>query len=170
MRNYKHILIIFFSVYFFSIGKVLYAQPVSLMPIKDSYYQTKFGSYTYPIVYFSHEVHSNEYQIGCKSCHHIYKNGKNVWTPEEQDKSCAECHNKSKAEAVNAYHMKCWGCHKRIKELYSKADTPTSQCNRCHFKESEVNKEKQRIKKKLENKDSKLLEIIHNLKVKGFYK
>ncbi len=162
--------IIIFLCFLFLLGfGFVQAQPVSLIPIEDSYYKSKFGQYTYPTVYFSHEVHANEYQISCKSCHHIYKNGKNVWTPDEHSKTCAECHNKSKVEAVNAYHMKCWGCHKRIKELYESADTPTTQCNRCHIKEKDLTKEKKRIQVKLEKKDNKLFEIIHNLKVEGFY-
>ncbi|WP_456325782.1 cytochrome c3 family protein [Desulfonauticus submarinus] len=160
---------IFFILIIFGIVSFCYAQPVNLLEIRDEYYISKFGPYKMPSVYFSHDIHANEYQIDCKSCHHIYKKGKNIWTPEDQEKTCTECHNKNKAEAINSYHMKCWGCHKRLKEVYPLADTPTNQCQKCHIKPSDVEKEKKRIQKKLEKKNKTLFKIIQNLKVKGFY-
>ena len=150
----------------------VYAQrrpPVELLEIRDSKFG-QFGPYRYPPVWFSHELHTGEYQVTCNSCHHLYKNGQNIWTSEREVQECSNCHGKSKQELTIAYHMKCWGCHKRIKEMYFPADVPTVECDRCHIKSVNLTKEKRRIRQKLKNKQRKVGEIIKHLKIKGFYR
>ena len=169
MRRYCFILLI--SAIILIVLQV-YAQqtpPVELLEIRDSKFE-QFGPYRYPSVWFSHELHTEEYQVTCNSCHHLYKNGQNIWTSEREVQECSNCHGKSKQELTIAYHMKCWGCHKRIKEIYPPADVPTVECNRCHIKSVNLRKEERRIKQKLKNKQKKVGEIIKHLKIKGFYR
>ena len=124
-----------------------------------------FGEFQYPKVLFSHEKHFDGYRIKCKSCHHIYENGKNVWE-EGMTTLCSECHGDSKAELVNAYHMNCWGCHKKLKQAYENADAPSSDCMKCHIKKTKVEEEKDRIESKKRN--DRLLNMIQTMKKHGF--
>ena len=169
MRRYYFILLISAIVL---IVLQVYAQqrpPVELLEIRDSKFE-QFGPYRYPSVWFSHELHTEEYQVTCNSCHHLYKNGQNIWTSKREVQECSDCHGKTKQELTIAYHMKCWGCHKRIKEIYLPADVPTVECDRCHIKSVNLTKEERRIKQKLKNKQRKVGEIIKHLKIKGFYR
>jgi len=125
----------------------------------------KFGKIQYPKVLFSHEKHFNGYQIKCKSCHHAYENGKNVWQ-EGMTTLCSDCHGDSKAELVNAYHMNCWGCHKKLRQQYEKADAPSSDCMNCHIEKTRVEEEQNRIENKTKN--DRLLNIIQTMKKQGF--
>jgi len=154
---------------FLLLSSIALSRNIDLLRISDPGF-AKFGKYKKPPVFFSHDTHVDEYKIKCPSCHHIYKNRKNVWTPDQEVHKCSECHGSSKAELINAYHMKCWGCHKRLKEEYSKADVPTSDCKRCHIPKKNLKSEMKRIKDKVLNKDLKLFEVINKLEVKGFYK
>jgi hypothetical protein len=38
-----------------------------------------FEEHTRAIVTLSHTKHAKEYKIACSECHHMYKDGKNVW-------------------------------------------------------------------------------------------
>lgn len=75
-------------------------------------------------VAFDHTQHSKKLKIACKSCHHKGKN-----------KSCFSCHKgKAKGKVLgcaemsmkkNPYHVKCAGCHKKMKKGPRK-------CKQCH--------------------------------------
>ncbi len=84
-------------------------------------------------VRFPHKAHSVDYKIACTECHHIYKDGKNIFKPGMKVKKCEECHtsprkNKGKMLSLyNAFHKNCRGCHKKAKK------GPT-KCNQCHPK------------------------------------
>ena len=125
----------------------------------------KFGEIQYPKVLFSHEKHFDTYQIKCKSCHHVYENGENIWQ-EGMTTLCSDCHGGSKAELVNAYHMNCWGCHKKLQQRYEKADAPSSDCMNCHIEKNSTEKEKNRIENK--KKNDRILNIIQTMKKDGF--
>ncbi|MDL1960840.1 MAG: cytochrome c family protein [Deltaproteobacteria bacterium] len=169
MKRYYLILLIPIIILF---ALQVYAQqvpPVELLEVRDYRFE-EFGIYKYPPAWFSHELHVEEYQVACSSCHHIYKDSKNIWTPENDIQKCSDCHGKSKQELTIAYHMKCWGCHKRAKEIHPIADVPTMECNRCHIDKANLAKEEKSIQQKLRHKERKVEEVIKNLKVKGFYK
>lgn len=125
----------------------------------------EFGPPQYPKALLSHEKHFDGYGIKCKSCHHAYENGKNVWE-EGMTTLCSECHGDSKAELVNAYHMNCWGCHKKLKQQYENADAPSSDCMKCHMEKTKVEEEQKRIENKPTN--DRLLNIIQTMKKDGF--
>jgi hypothetical protein len=98
---------------------------------KDKYEPTKL----------SHKKHATEYKIPCKDCHHVYKDGKNVWEEGQEVKKCSECHNvyllgkelreateeEKKLSLFKAFHDNCKGCHK-------KEQKGPVKCTECHAK------------------------------------
>jgi hypothetical protein len=109
-----------------------------------------FGKHKKGLVTFTHKKHSADYKIPCADCHHVYKDGKNVWKEGDEVQKCAACHSEakaptgkdapklSKAEKIEKYyysaiHENCMGCHKDLKKE-GKPTGPTS-CKDCHPKE-----------------------------------
>ena len=99
-------------------------------------------------VTLSHKKHSEDYEGKCADCHHVYKDGKNVWKEGDKVQKCMECHNeptikgekklpkdKQKLNLKLAFHNNCQGCHKKLKkqdkEKYAKIPTT---CIKCHPK------------------------------------
>lgn len=84
-------------------------------------------------VEFTHKKHAEDYKIKCADCHHVFKDGKNVWKEGDKVDKCSACHtsptkNQGKTLSLkNAYHKNCQGCHKKEKK------GPT-KCNECHPK------------------------------------
>lgn len=128
-----------------------------------------YGKAEYPKTLFSHDLHYTAYQIDCQSCHHIYASGKNIWQEDMHTQMCSDCHGDSKAELVNAHHMNCWGCHKKIQQEYSKADAPTSDCKGCHVPLNDLDGEQARILEKTKNIDKTLLNVLKTINKKAFY-
>jgi Ni/Co efflux regulator RcnB len=100
-------------------------------------------------VEFSHKKHAEDYNIKCNECHHVYKDGKNVWKEGDEVQKCMACHTEptiqgekrlpeaqQKLNLKLAFHNNCTGCHRDLKrkdrEKY--ADIPTT-CLNCHPKE-----------------------------------
>ncbi len=95
-------------------------------------------------VKLTHKKHNVDFKIACAECHHVYKDGKNVWTEGEKVEKCSKCHpviwpkGKKKKKGVamklqNAYHKNCKTCHKAL----AKEDKPTGpfkKCTKCHEK------------------------------------
>jgi len=89
----------------------------------------------------SHKKHATEYKVQCKDCHHVYKDGKNVWEEGQAVQKCSECHNvyklgkdlreateeEKKLSLFKAYHDNCKGCHK-------KEQKGPVKCTECHAK------------------------------------
>ena len=67
-----------------------------------------------PAVVFPHALHADKAGIDCMECHHIYKDGKNVWDDSEES-DCTVCHglkaDGKKLSAMRAFHANCKGCH-----------------------------------------------------------
>ncbi len=99
----------------------------------------------------THKKHTEEYEIACAECHHVYKDGKNVWKEGDEVQKCDECHTcgktgKALKEAAeeekelslyNAYHGKsgnCVGCHKKYNKEKETKDAPTKCGSACHAK------------------------------------
>jgi len=84
-------------------------------------------------VTFSHAKHKD---AKCISCHHEYKDGKNVWQEGQEVKKCGVCHKLEAQDKVvkleKAYHDNCVGCHKKLKAEKKKGG-PTA-CTKCHPK------------------------------------
>jgi len=91
-------------------------------------------------VKFTHKKHNVDYKIACTECHHVFKDGKNVWKEGDPVQKCSECHNPEKKEGNvmklnNAYHKNCKDCHKALQEA-GKPTGPFKKCNDCHEKKS----------------------------------
>lgn len=86
-----------------------------------------------PAVRFPHARHADSND--CTACHHVFEQGRNVWTPGEAT-SCAGCHGqKSQGRApalLPAWHHLCQDCHLRARS----ADKPAGPlfCGQCHVK------------------------------------
>ncbi len=77
---------------------------------------------------FPHVLHTDEAEIDCLECHHIYKDGENVWD-DSAETECAECH-KLEADGktiplMKAFHENCKGCHEK------EGKGPIT-CGECH--------------------------------------
>jgi len=89
-------------------------------------------------VKFTHKKHTVDFKIACTECHHVIKDGKNVWKEGDKVQKCSECHNPEKKEGdvlkLNAaYHKNCKDCHKALQEA-GKPTGPFKKCNDCHEK------------------------------------
>ena len=97
-----------------------------------------FTKYKKGAVKLSHKKHNVDYKVGCADCHHVYKEGKNVYKEGDPVQKCSECHDALKSEGkvkklMLAYHKNCQGCHKGL-EKAGKKTGPTKKCNDCHEK------------------------------------
>jgi hypothetical protein len=89
-------------------------------------------------VLFSHKKHAVDCKIACTDCHHVYKEGKNVFKKGDPVQKCSACHDPVKSEGnvkklMLAFHKNCQGCHKEL-EAAGKPTGPTKKCNDCHEK------------------------------------
>lgn len=95
-------------------------------------------------VKLSHKKHSTEYKIACAECHHVYKDGKNVWKEGDHVDKCAKCHteptiqgekklppDQQKLNLKLAYHNNCIECHKKFKKDKPDSKIPVT-CAQCH--------------------------------------
>ena len=101
----------------------------------------------YEPVKLSHKKHMDEYKIECVECHHVYKDGKNVWKKGDEVQMCDKCHTcvktgkalkdatpeEKKLSLYNAFHDNCKGCHKKYDKEKNTKDAPT-KCTDCHAK------------------------------------
>ncbi len=86
---------------------------------------------------FTHKKHTADYKVACTDCHHVFKDGKNVWKEGDAVQKCKECHdpNEKKGNAdklQNAYHANCKNCHKDLMEAGKAKNAPFKKCNDCH--------------------------------------
>ena len=101
----------------------------SVFKIKDPL----FRKYKKAPVTFTHQKHSENYRLACTECHHVYKDGRNVFRAGDKVEPCAKCHtNPKKSQGgmlslYSAYHNNCRDCHKQAKRGPLK-------CNDCHPK------------------------------------
>jgi len=108
------------------------------LPDEISVYSDAFKKHKKGAVKLTHKKHNADYKIACKDCHHVYKEGKNVYKEGDPVQKCSECHDAVKSEGkvkklMLAYHRNCQGCHKGL-EKAGKKTGPTKKCNDCHEK------------------------------------
>jgi len=101
--------------------------------------------HTQPIVKFSHTAHLDDYGIECNKCHHVYRNGENVWQDDDPVQKCQECHNdpttknelRLPAKTLNlkwVFHRNCIGCHREYNKENNVEAAPV-KCQDCHVAE-----------------------------------
>lgn len=88
-------------------------------------------------VEFTHKKHVADHKVACTYCHHVFKDGKNVWKEGDAVQHCKACHdpNEKKGNAdklQNAYHANCKNCHKDLVEAGKSQNAPFKKCNDCH--------------------------------------
>jgi hypothetical protein len=86
-------------------------------------------------VTFHHIKHNKDYKVSCVQCHHLYKDGKNLWKEGDHVDKCVVCHDpeERKGKAIrlqNAFHQNCKDCHKEVNKEGKKA--PYTRCADCH--------------------------------------
>jgi len=91
-----------------------------------------FGTLRRAPVRFTHEYHAGA--MSCLTCHHDFKNGKNVLdpgrlTPGDPSTQCAACH-VTPAALQQAFHGQCITCH----DLQKRRGPPAAPrvCGECH--------------------------------------
>ncbi len=129
---------IFVGMLFLSAGVLIAADsPVDVILEGEDYKKDKKGP-----VKLTHKKHAEDYKIACADCHHVYKDGKNVWTDKDPVQKCSECHDPKKKheengvkvmKLQNAYHRNCKNCHKALQKE-GKPTGPFKKCNGCHAK------------------------------------
>lgn len=86
-----------------------------------------------PAAAFPHTLHADDLELDCLDCHHIYKDGENVWD-ESEISDCTACHSLEAdgkiMSAMKAFHANCKGCH------LEQNKGPVT-CGECHPKKKE---------------------------------
>jgi hypothetical protein len=129
--NVTLVLLIICGLAFLAIGTL---QAVDV-PDEVKIYESAIKDHKKGPVIFAHKKHSAEYKVACTECHHVYKDGKNVWKEGDPVQKCSACHDpeqkKDNAEKLQlAFHKNCQGCHKALKGK----EAPYKKCNDCHQK------------------------------------
>ena len=108
------------------------------VPDEISIKSDAFQAYKKGPVKLSHKKHIVDYKIACAECHHVFKDGKNVFKEGDPVQKCSGCHDPVESKGnvkklMLAYHKNCQGCHKDL-EKAGKPTGPTTKCNDCHEK------------------------------------
>ena len=125
---------------FFSVGTLIAAEQA--IPDKLEIENKGYKKDKKRPVLFSHKKHETAkdkkgYGVACTECHHVYKDGKNVWKEGDHVDKCSKCHDPKKntkengvkvMKLQNAMHKNCKTCHKKEKK------GPFKKCNQCHVK------------------------------------
>ncbi len=95
-------------------------------------------------VKLSHKKHAEDYKVPCAECHHVYKDGKNVYKQGDHVDKCDKCHTEAtikeekklppdqqKLNLKLAYHNNCVPCHQKFKKENKESKVPTT-CAQCH--------------------------------------
>jgi len=111
-----------------------------VISIKDALWATP----TKAAVELTHKKHAEDYKIACAECHHVYKDGKNVWKEGDAVEKCSKCHNEptiqgelklppeqQKLNLKIAFHKNCQECHKKHKQEKPDTKAPVT-CAGCH--------------------------------------
>ena len=106
-----------------------------------------YKKHTKKPVTFSHKKHAEHEGISCTDCHHVYKDGKNVWKEGDHVDKCEACHTETgkppkdmkKAEKIKKYHKEalhenCKTCHKKMVDKNSDMGKALKGCTGCHPK------------------------------------
>jgi hypothetical protein len=93
-----------------------------------------FGSLSRPPVRFTHGHHLSAKGVDCLTCHHVYKDGKNILDPatlttDNPSIQCETCHGKP-ASLQKAFHDQCITCHD-LEKKQGRATGPRA-CGECH--------------------------------------
>lgn len=134
------------ALLFLAVGSLTAADAPDTITMESKIY----SKHTKGLVSFTHKKHADYEGIGCSDCHHVYKDGKNIWKEGEAVQKCEECHSEpakpkgdktkmSKADKIKKYHKdalhaNCKGCHKKMIDKKSEMGMALKKCTGCHPK------------------------------------
>ena len=127
-------LVVFAGFLFLAVGALTAADvPDDIKIENQGYSNDKKGP-----VGLTHQKHIDEYKVSCNECHHVYKDGKNIWNEGDPVKKCMECHDPNTKQGnadrlMTAFHNNCKNCHKEAAGQ-GKENAPHKKCNDCHEK------------------------------------
>jgi hypothetical protein len=137
--------VVFSGMIFLTVGALTASDVPDTIKMESKVYP----KHTKPIVTLSHKKHITDYKIACTECHHIYKDGKNIWKEGDKIQKCEVCHSEpkrpkgdktkmEKSEKIKKYHYdaihaNCRDCHKELQKEKKPAGPIT--CVKCHVKE-----------------------------------
>lgn len=129
------------AAFMFSVAFLVFAADA---PDKITLKPALWPSLTKAPVELSHKKHAEEYKIACADCHHVYKDGKNVWKQGDPVDKCEKCHteptiqgekklppDQQKLNLKLAFHNNCIDCHKKLKKEKPDLKIPVT-CAQCH--------------------------------------
>ncbi|MBA3017486.1 MAG: cytochrome c family protein [Proteobacteria bacterium] len=124
-KNKMALYMVIASLIFLFIAGVVYSQD-DIQSLEHDIFMNRER----PAAVFPHTLHADELQLDCLECHHIYKNGENIWDESELC-DCTGCHSLEadgkKMSAMRAFHSNCKECHlEKNKGPYT--------CGGCHPK------------------------------------
>ena len=132
--NGTMVLLVVCGLAFLAMGTLQAASDVK-PPKEVKIYSEAFKDHKKGPVLLKHEEHAVNHKIACTECHHVIKDGKNVWKEGDPVQKCSACHDPDEKKGnvdklQNAYHKNCQGCHKELKGK----EAPYKKCNDCHEK------------------------------------
>ncbi len=124
----------FFVLLAFALGTcapAIFADPPAVLMLAKA---KVFGSLSRPAVRFTHGAHGTIQGVSCLTCHHVYKDGKNVLdlaqlTVGNPAIRCETCH-ASPRDLESSFHKLCITCHDTAK-AQGKVTGPRD-CGDCH--------------------------------------
>ena len=131
------LMVILAGLVFLTVGVLTAADvPDEIIINEKGYKQDKKGP-----VKFTHKKHYEDHKLACTECHHVYKDGKNVWKQGDPVQKCGECHDPLKKDGKvitlkSAYHKNCKTCHKELVTSGKSTKAPYKKCTKCHEKKS----------------------------------
>ena len=143
MRNMKLLTLLtvaLVGLVFLSVGALTAAEKKApVVPDKILINEKAFEPKKKGPVEFNHKEHAIEHKIACTECHHVYKDGKNVWKEGDPVQKCSACHDPVKTEGKKyklnlAFHKNCKDCHKKYYKKGEPEKAPYRKCNGCHEK------------------------------------
>jgi hypothetical protein len=109
----------------------VFADPPDVIVLKKP---QVFGSLSRSPVRFTHKDHAALDGVSCLTCHHDFKNGKNILdpgrlTPGDPSTQCATCH-VGPRDLQMGFHQLCITCHDAEKKK-GRVTGPRT-CGECH--------------------------------------
>ena len=133
------VMIVLTSVLLVTVGALTAAEKAVDVPDEIVIKNEGYKKITKGPVKFHHKKHAVDYKLACTECHHVYKDGKNVWKEGDPVEKCSKCHDPQKDQGKakklqNAFHKNCKDCHKEVVKKNKEAKAPFKKCNECHEK------------------------------------
>jgi Class III cytochrome C family len=140
-RGGKIVSCVFATIFMFCASLIVFAAEA---PDEITIKSALWPSPTKTAPQFTHKKHATEHKVACNECHHVYKDGKNVWKEGDQVDKCAKCHDEPTIQAEKklppdqqkknlklAFHNNCIPCHQKLKKENPATKAPVT-CAQCH--------------------------------------